>query len=407
MSSTFQYKVYRSTIHGPHPTSHDLRSTPEGPKPLAPATIPVMLTVENCRQRQQRLLRRMERERLDVVLLANPKTIYYFSGALTDPMLPQLFILNSSGGSLLITNQEPKQAAADRVETYTGYTIERPFNRTTMVREIAAVLRSVLLERQATGMEYDSLPCMLAPICDRPTLDVTPTIDDMRQIKDPDELDSIRDTIRLAEAGYAAVHRRLEPGMTEFQVYSLFHQAVVEHAQTSVDLRGDFACGTRAIRGGGPPTDRRLNQGDLYILDIFPFYNGYHCDLCRTFIVGAATDLQRETWGVVNEAHKLVERLIRPGVAGRLVYQELRVFLDRFQPTTGSFWHHAGHGFGMNGWEFPWLTPGSDHVIQEGEVLAVEPGVYGECLNGGIRLEHNYLVGKDGITALDSYPLEL
>ncbi len=61
----------------------------------------------------------------------------------------------------------------------------------------------------------------------------------------------------------------------------------------------------------------------------------------------------------------------------------------------------------MNGWEFPWITPGSDHVFQEGEVVAVEPGVYGECLSGGIRLERDYRIEADGVTPLDSFPLDL
>ena len=107
------------------------------------------------------------------------------------------------------------------------------------------------------------------------------------------------------------------------------------------------------------------------------------------------------------EAHALAQRLIRPGLPGRQVYHELRTHLDAFAPTKGSFTHHAGHGLGMDGWEFPWLTPGSDQVIQEGEVIGCEPGLYGEVLEGGIRLEHNYLVGKDGITALDTFPMDL
>ncbi len=191
------------------------------------------------------------------------------------------------------------------------------------------------------------------------------------------------------------------------QVYSIFHEALVNHAETSVDLRGDFACGTRAIRGGGPPTALRVEEGDLYILDIFPFFQGYHCDLCRTFAVGTPSALQQEAWQVVRDAHEKIEKLIRPGVAAREVYQEIRSFLDSFAPACGSFWHHLGHGLGMDGWEYPWITPGSDHVIQQSEVLAVEPGLYGECLQGGIRIEHNYLVGADGIEALDHFPIEL
>jgi len=383
-------------------------SSSDAPAELAagalPCCNPLMLKLESCRQRQQRLLRALEEKRLAFALLSNPKTIYYFAGALTDPALPQLFWLHSSGRSALITNQAPKQAAVDRTLLYTGYTIERPFNRSTMAEEAAALLQELPAGGPA-GVERDFLPCCFHPGAE--TVDLTPLLDDLRRIKDPDELESIRNTIRLTEAGYAAVRGRLEPGMTEFQVYSLFYQALVEHAETSVDLRGDFACGTRAIRGGGPPTARQLAQGDLYILDIFPFYQGYHCDLTRTFAVGRPTDLQRQAWELIRQAHELAARLIRPGVRGREVYQQIRGRLETFQPTRGSFWHHLGHGFGMNGWEFPWLTPGSDHLVQQGEVLAVEPAVYGECLQGGIRIEHDYLVGAEGVTRLDSHPIEL
>lgn len=365
-----------------------------------------MLTLDNCRLRQQRMLRHMERERLDSVVLSNRKTIYYFSGAWTDPLTPQVLVLNGSGESVLITNQEPKQAAAGQVRVYTGYTIERPFNRTTMIEEATALLREAL-SGKTVGLELDFVPAALAALCGSKTASITPAIDEMRRIKDPDEIDSIRDSVRLAEAAYAAAREGIEPGMTEFEVYSLVHDAMVRHAQTSVDLRGDFACGTRAIRGGGPPTARRVEKGDLYILDLFPVYNGYHCDLTRTFAVGPPSELQRRAWEVVRQAHDLTAKAIRPGVTGRAVYEQVRAHLERFQPTCGSFWHHLGHGFGMNGWEFPWLTPGSDHVVQEGEVLAVEPAVYGECLNGGIRLEHDYLVGKNGITPLDEFPLDL
>ena len=366
-----------------------------------------MLTLEYCRLRQERLLRHMERERLDLVILANPKSIYYFSGALTDRTVPQLFAIDSSGWSQLITDKEPKQAAAEQVDLYTSYTIERPFNRTTMMDEAVSLLRAVVMDG-VVGVESDFVPAAVSQASGGRKADITPAIDAMRRIKDPDEIQSIRDTIALAEAGYAAVKGKLTRGMTETEVYLIFHEALVRHAGTSVDLRGDFACGTRAIRGGGPPTERRLAEGDLYILDIFPFYHGYLCDLTRTFIVGRASALQQEAWGVVRGALDLAAQIIRPGVTGGEVYRRIRDHLEAFQPCAGSFWHHLGHGFGMNGWEYPWLTPGGErHTIQEGETLAVEPAVYGECIQGGIRLEHDYLVGKDGVTTLDQFPLDL
>jgi Xaa-Pro aminopeptidase len=131
------------------------------------------------------------------------------------------------------------------------------------------------------------------------------------------------------------------------------------------------------------------------------------CDICRTFIAGQPSQLQQEAWEHVNGAHEIIRQHLRPGIAGSELYREVRDYLDGFAPAKGSFTHHLGHGLGMDAWEFPWLTPGSDQVVQEGEVIAAEPGLYAEALQGGIRLEHNYLVGKDGVTELDQFPMEL
>jgi Xaa-Pro aminopeptidase len=195
--------------------------------------------------------------------------------------------------------------------------------------------------------------------------------------------------------------------MTECDAYLIIEEAMVKQAGTSVALRGDFACGLRGIGGGGPPTTRRVEAGDLYIFDLFPSVDGYNCDLCRTFAVSEPTALQQEAWAHVMEAHRIAQRLIRPGVEARVVYEEVRAHLERCAPARGSFNHHAGHGVGLDAWEDPWLIPGSDHIIEEGDVIAVEPGLYSEAMQGGIRLEHNYLVSRDGAAALDSFPLEL
>jgi len=368
-----------------------------------------MLKLEFCRIRQERLLRHMERQGLDRVALANPKTIHYFTGSLVDATLPQAFVIRSSGDSLLVTNAEPSQTAAGRVELYTGYTIRRIFNRRTMWEEAADAVRGFAAGNAATvALDFEFAPAALVALFSgRPIRNITPALDEMRRRKDPDELDSIRATIALTEAGYAAIKARLEPGMTEYQAQTVIYEAVCHVAETSVDLRGDFACGTRGINGGGPPTNRKVLAGDLYIFDLFPIHEGYMCDLCRTFAAGPPSQLQQNAWAHISQALGMAEGLIRPGVRGCDVYEEIRAHLDNFEPARGSFNHHLGHGLGMDGWEFPWLTPGSDQVIQEGEVIAIEPGLYSEAMQGGIRLEHNYLVGKNGVTALDSFPLEL
>jgi Xaa-Pro aminopeptidase len=374
-----------------------------------------MLRLENCRERQTRLLRHMEDQELELVVLANPKTIYYFSGVLVNPGLPHVFALKASGQSLLCTNQAPPRSAVDEVCVYTGYTLERPFSRSTMDEELDGMVCQAVNHLPAgagsVALEYDYIDFRLGEVIRalsplRPR-NITPVLDEMRRRKDPDELECMRATTVLVEAAYGAVKSQLQPGMTEYQAHTIIYEAIVNQAQSSVELRGDFACGQRAIGGGGPPTSQRLRNGELYILDLFPIYQGYVCDLCRTFIVGAPSQLQQDAWAHVMEGHAIAQKLIRPGVPGRLVYHELRAHLDSFAPAKGSFTHHAGHGLGMDAWEFPWLTPGSDQLIQEGEVISCEPGLYAKALEGGIRLEHNYLVGKESVSPLDTFAMDL
>lgn len=367
-----------------------------------------MLQLESCAARQRRLLRHMETSGVSLTVLGNPKTIHYFTGSLIDPNRHHAFLLDDGGDSLLVTNLEPSQCAAGKVELYRGYTLERVFGRETMHREMVEHARRFAATRPGRlAIELEFVSAGLATALDRPVENITPALDGMRRRKDPDEIECLRKVIAITEAGYAGVKQSLQPGMTECEAYRVVHDAIVEKARTSVELRGDFACGTRAINGGGQPTARKVLPGDTYIFDLFPSFEGYTCDLCRTFVAGKQSALQQDAWGHVVEAHKLAQRLIRPGSPARLVYEEIRAHLERFAPARGSFTHHAGHGVGMDAWEFPWLIPGSDQIIEEGDVLACEPGLYSVEMQGGVRLEHNYLVGANGVTALDTFPLDL
>jgi Xaa-Pro aminopeptidase len=108
--------------------------------------------------------------------------------------------------------------------------------------------------------------------------------------------------------------------------------------------------------------------------------------------------LQRRAWERVGAAGKFAETLIRPGVRARDVYAAVKERLDE------SFWHHVGHGIGFRGHEAPRIIPGSDDVFEEGDVIAIEPGMYSSEMHGGIRLEDNYVVRKDGPENLFAYP---
>lgn len=374
-----------------------------------------MLTKEGCLNRQARLRDALEVKGIDLAVITSVNLVYYFTGVLADPKFPQVLVLRTDGKSCLVTNIETRCETVSRLRSYEFSSIERVVTRQTIAEEAAHLLKEELCGfygPRRVGIEFESAGWLFGSILvscwpKAELINLTPFLIAIRRHKEADELSCIRASIELVEAGFQEVKPNISPGRTEWEIYNLFYSAVVKQAETSVPFSGDFACGKRVLLEGGVPTNRRIEKGDLFILDIFPCYRGYYADLSRTFAASPESDNQSRAWEIVRGALRLAEKMIRPGVRGADIWRSLREYLDQYDVTRGSFKHHAGHGIGLEGQEFPWLTPGSDHVLQEGDVIAVEPGLYSEALNGGIRLENDYLVCAKGVEALSKFPLDL
>jgi Xaa-Pro aminopeptidase len=162
---------------------------------------------------------------------------------------------------------------------------------------------------------------------------------------------------------------------------------------------GDFASGPRAEKKGGPPTPRRIEKGELFLLDYSTVLYGYRADFTNTWVVdGEPTPRQRELASFCLEAMRGGENLLKPGSRGHDIDAELRrVFASH--GVEDHFPHHSGHGIGLGHPDPPYLTPGSDDVLVEGDVVTLEPGLYVDGV-GGMRFEHNYLITSSGFELL-------
>ena len=238
-------------------------------------------------------------------------------------------------------------------------------------------------------------------------LDALPALLSLRKRKHEDEIACLKASLKYCDVAYRTAREVIAPGLTELDVYDAMVSAITQAAGTTITFAGDFACGERGIKEGGPPTSRRIQNGDLYILDIFPAVNLYFADTCRTFAVGEPSELQQQAWQLVMDAVRLAEALVKPGVSVRSVYAEVKGFLDSQPLTERSFWHHLGHGIGHRGHESPRIIPGSEDIFEEGDVFTLEPGIYTQALQGGIRLEDNYVLRADGPEDLFDFPWNL
>ncbi len=357
-----------------------------------------MLSRTGCAARQQRLLVAMAEAELDRFVTSNYRTVYFLTGSLVAAESPVAFALEADGRSLLVTPSK-HEALADRiipVETYSlTRVIDHPWH------DAEAAFFDALPGATAVGVERNGTGALFGQA---DSTDATDLILRLRKKKEADEVDEIRESLRLIVAAYEAARQTIRPGLTELDVFNAMQAAVVQAAGTFVHLNGDFAVGERGLAGGGMPTRRVIEEGDLYPLDLFPAPHLYFGDTCRTFAAGTPTELQLRAQQTICDAIMLAEGMVRPGVMAHDVYAAVKEFLDSQAFTEMSFFHHVGHGIGHHGHEAPRIIPGSDDVFEVGDVITIEPGIYTKSIGGGIRIEDNYLVTESGLENLFDYP---
>ena len=363
------------------------------------------IDVKACRARQRRLLERMQRLRLDLVILTQVEHIQYFTGPRFSWFFSPVASIDASGRVTLVapSRKMPEVHAADDV---------RPFEAqwlSTLRNDQRVASSQVLLESLASrpkpgrlGVEFSNCgPCLTAPL-EAEVLDIDPALHEMRRRKDPDELARIKKAIAATGAMYRKAREMIEPGVNELNVFSELQSAAVRECGEMLTGTGnDYACNQL----GGPPRDRTIESGELYILDLGPAFRGYFADNCRTFAVnGKPTDEQYKLWERLLPVHKHVQATVKPGTSCRELFHEAAAML-----TDGDLQlpHHLGHGIGLFPHEAPHLNPNWDDTFQEGEVFACEPGLYAPRFRSGIRLENNYLVTATGVELVSDFPLEL
>jgi Xaa-Pro aminopeptidase len=268
------------------------------------------------------------------------------------------------------------------------------------------VLADAILKQgkpRRVAAEYSAYCPYLADAIDAPRVDVEPQLYFLRRRKEADELAKIKMAIAATEAMYDRARQIIRPGVNELEVFNELQSAAVERFGEMLTGTGnDYRCAAR----GGPPRDRKAQAGELYILDLGPAFRGYYADNCRTISVdGKPTDVQLQAWSHAVKTFDIVEKTVRPGASCKALYEEAKAWMD--QSPLGRFDHHLGHGIGIFPHEAPHLNPNWDDTFESGDVFAVEPGIYGDQLAAGIRIEHNYRVTDDGVELLTDFSVEL
>jgi Xaa-Pro aminopeptidase len=225
----------------------------------------------------------------------------------------------------------------------------------------------------------------------------------MRLSKYPDEIEIIRKTIRSASNALDVVSGKVRAGMSEWTVFGLLYKEFVSIHQVQASPIGDLVSDTRIA---GLPRRRHLEDGDLVIMDFSPCSRGYRADIARTLCIGTGpTSGQQRYLDLILEGMHRTESILCAGVPGREIYESFRKYFH-LHGVDQFFTSHAGHGLGLLHPERPFFVPTCDETVPEGAVITMEPGLYNPQI-GHIRIEHNYLITKDGFERLSSHDISL
>ncbi|MCH3968534.1 MAG: Xaa-Pro peptidase family protein [Atopobiaceae bacterium] len=225
---------------------------------------------------------------------------------------------------------------------------------------------------------------------------------DLRAVKEPDELDLMRRAQAITDAAFTHICTYIEPGLTEQQIRAELEHYMLANGAAALSFSSIIASGPNGANPHAQPSDRKVERGDMIVMDYGACYHDYHSDMTRTVCVGAPSEEETHVYDVVRQVHETCAAAIHAGVIGSEI-QELSCRLIAEAGYGDYYKHGLGHGVGLEIHERPNLGRTYDKVIPEGAVVTVEPGIY---LPGrfGVRLEDFGVVTSDGFEPFTASP---
>jgi Xaa-Pro aminopeptidase len=230
-------------------------------------------------------------------------------------------------------------------------------------------------------------------------------VEPLRAIKEPDEIQRIRRAAEIADAALRQVMADGLIGRTELEVADALERSMRALGARGPSFDSIVAAGPHGALPHAEPRPVTIGAGELVVIDWGAEFEGYCSDCTRTLATGDPGEPAQAAYELVREAQLAGLEAVRAGVSGRDADLAARAVIDAAGHAE-HFGHGLGHGVGLEIHEGPRLSRRSDSVLESGNVVTVEPGVYvpGEF---GVRIEDLVVVTDSGPEILTTVPKEL
>jgi Xaa-Pro dipeptidase len=343
----------------------------------------------------QALQQKIQNTQIENFAVFNPANITYFSNSQT----PTALLISKNGEkTLYVSPVNYEQAKQENKE----FEIELLARGENLMEKIAAQANTSKMGKLAVDNLGIESWRNLAKAAGEGKLELAGNfIRELRLIKDNQEIKFIRKACRMADEAMDLACQIIVPGASELEV-----AAEIEY---TMRVMGSEGTAFDTIIGSGCNSayphcinKKKIQKGDLVVVDLGATFKFYRSDITRTFIVGKPTEKQKQIYEAVRSAQENAFKTMKPNVLARDVDANARQTIQKLGYAE-CFCHNLGHGVGLEIHEPPTLSPDSKDVLTEGNVVTDEPGIYIPGF-GGVRIEDTVLITKEGAEKLTTSP---
>ncbi len=366
--------------------------------------------MERTYERRLKKLSRLQREgRVDVLAIVPGANLRYLTGLAMHPSERiTLALLPKDEQALLVLPQleAPRAQASLQVPaslyTYTDEegpeaAVDRAANDLGLKGKTIGVEHLHMRVLELRQLEEHSSDCEFA--------EAEPLLSRLRLIKDDEEIGAMRRAAEVNEATFREVMAQIRPGVTEVALATAWQKAALDAGCDELPEAPIVASGPNSASPHTSAGSRRVERGDLVIIDGFLRSQGYYSDITRTYAVGDLDEELELIYSIVQKANAAGREIIKPGIKAQEVDAAARQVIE--EAGYGEYFvHRTGHGLGLEIHEPPYMVEGNELTLQPGMTFTVEPGIYLPG-RGGVRIEDDVLVTQEGSESLTTLPRDL
>lgn len=361
------------------------------------------------KQRTLKLKELMKSQEMDYMVLIPGANLYYFSGLKMHlSERPSMLFLNADSEDAILLPKIAFPTASPVLKdeyAYYLYSDDEGYDNAlkTLVKELD-------LDGKKTGVASMNMRVMEYELLKRHAphssfVDGSPIIDDLRMCKDEKELSFMRQAAGITEKALEATIKMIRPGVTELDILNELKSQMLSLGSGDLFKVLCVISGPRTGNPIGLASNRRIEAGDLVMIDTGATYEGYANDMTRTFAVGNIDQELKNIYEIVKRAQEAVTNFSKKKFTAEELDHVARDIIE--QEGYGKYrLHRNGHGIGLEQHEPPYIVKGNKMEMKVGMIFSNEPGMYLPN-RGGVRIEDLVVVTSKGLEPLTNFPREL